>query len=305
MDEGNFEKSNPPPNPETSQEMQADNLVDEIQQSPEQVKETEENFQKLKDEAEQSDRQELQQATQELDSIFKNESSRAYEPSPVIANEISQTKMIFEKPIGHDTKVCLIGDGQGMDTEQFLDMGVDPQNIQSVNYEQSEVDQANQGALKDSGVEMKQGDITSIESLKEAGIEEGSQEIVTLMHVLEVPSIKGENEKRLVENVVKILKSDGEVLASQYKHKFTKEERELQEKIGIEEIKLEDMQKQFGDDWQEEFKKEYGVDWEQGMRYGEISNIRTKEELKKLFELFFEVKIDESEQEYILKMKKK
>lgn len=238
------------------------------------------------------------------DPTTEKQSTRIYEPSPVIVNEISKTRVIFERPIETGTKVCLIGDGQGMDTKQFLEMGVKPENIQSVNYEQGEVVQANQSILKDSGVEMKQGDATSIESLHEAGIEDGSQGVAVLMHVLEVPSIRGQVEARLVENIVRILTSDGEALASQYKHKFTRDEREIQEKIGIKEIKAEDMEAQFGKDWQEKFKESYGVDWEQGMRYGEISNIRTMEELRKLFEPYFDVVIDESEHEYVLKMKK-
>lgn len=229
---------------------------------------------------------------------------RIYEAAPAIRN-LSDSRVIFEKIITPDTKVCLIGDGQGMDTDQFLKMGVKPENIQSINYERDEVEQANQNILAKSGVKMKQGDATSFESLLSAGIEEASQEVVILMHVLEVPNIKGEIEKRLIANLIKILKTDGELLVSQYKHKFTRDERNLQEKYGIEKIKAEDLQKQFGDNWKTKFKDEYGIEWEEDMRYGEISNIRTKEKLVELFEHFFDIKFEETETEFILKMKKR
>jgi len=232
------------------------------------------------------------------------QSRRTYEAAPAIKN-LGDSRIIFERLITPDTKVCLIGDGQGMDTDQFLKMGVKPENIQSINYEPDEVKQANQNVLAKSGVEMKQGDATSFENLLGAGIGEASQEIVTLMHVLEVPNIKDETEKRLVANIIKILKAGGELLVSQYKHKFTKDERSLQEKYGIEKIKAEDLQKQFGDNWKAKFKDEYGIDWEEDMRYGEISNIRTKEELIGLFENFFDIKFEETETEFILKMKKR
>jgi len=235
----------------------------------------------------------------------KIESTRIYEPSPVIENEISETKVVFEKQITPDTKVCLIGDGQGMDTDQFLKMGVSPENISSINYEEGEVKAANEGILKDTEVRMRQGDATNFESLENAGIGELSQELVTLMHVLEVPVIKGEVEKNLVENISKILKPGGELLTTQYKHKFTKDERNIQEEIGIEEITEESLREQFGKNWQEEFKKNYGKDWEPGMRYGEISNVRSKEELTKLFEPYFDIKIEETGSEYVLKMKKR
>lgn len=234
----------------------------------------------------------------------KIESTRTYEPSPAIT-ELERSRVIFERQITPETKICLIGDGQGMDTQIFLQMGVRPGNINSINYEQSEVDQANAGVLKDAGVEMKQGDATNFENLENAGLAENSQEVITLMHVLEVPNIKGDAEKNLIRNIVKLLKSGGEVLVSQYKHKFTKDERDLQNQIGIEEITAESLQMQFGNTWREKFKTEYGLEWEDGMRYGEISNIRTKEELTALFEQDFDIKIEESESEYILKMKKK
>ncbi len=229
---------------------------------------------------------------------------RTYEAAPAIKN-LSDSRIIFERLITPDTKVCLIGDGQGMDTDQFLKLGVKPENIQSINYESDEVDQANQNVLAGSGVEMKQGDATSFESLLGAGITEASQEIVTLMHVLEVPNIKGEVEKRLLANLIKILKAGGELLVSQYKHKFTKDERSLQKKFGIEKITTEDLQKQFGENWKAKFKEEYGIDWEEDLRYGEISNIRTKDELIELFKSFFDIKFEETETEFILKMKKR
>lgn len=240
--------------------------------------------------------------------IPKVESTRSYEASPAILEIRFFTSggKVYDKKITPDTKVCLIGDGQGMDTDQFLKMHVNPENIHSINYEQSEVDHANkEGVLKDKKVKMKQGDATKIDDLLKTGVERGSQDVVTLMHVLEVPNIKGEVEKKLVENVVAILKPDGELLVSQYKHKFTKEERKLQEQIGIEEIKAEDLQKRFGDNWKQGFKEEYGTDWEEGMRYGEVSNIRSKEELEKLFGEYFDIKLEETEREYVLKMKKK
>jgi SAM-dependent methyltransferase len=236
--------------------------------------------------------------------VLKEQGTRLYEPSPAI-REICKTGVVFENQITKDTKVLLIGDGQGMDTQQFLQMGVDPINIASINYEQSEVDQANQGILQDTGVLMKQGDATDFESLKNAGIKENSQEIVTLMHILEVPSIKDEIEKKLIINIAKILKPNGELLATQYKHKFTKNERDLQKQIGIEEITAENLQRQYGENWMEKFKEENGFDWELGMRYGEISNIRSKEELLALFTPYFDIKFEENESEYILKMKKK
>ena len=244
------------------------------------------------------------QTTEEKPKEVKIESTRIYEPSPVIA-ELGKSRMVYESQISPETNVCLIGDGQGMDTKQFLLMGVRPENIKSINYEHNEVDQANETVLQNMGVEMKQGDATSFESLENAGLKENDQELITLMHVLEVPNIKGDTEKNLVRNIVKLLKPGGEVLVSQYKHKFTKDERDLQKQIGIEEITSENLQKQFGDNWIKNFKEEYGLEWEEGMRYGEISNIRTKEELTALFEQDFDIKIEETESEYILKMKKK
>lgn len=212
---------------------------------------------------------------------------------------------MFEKEITPEINVCLIGDGQGVDTQQFLQMGVKPENISSINYETNEVDQANSGILKNTGVKMKQGDATDYESLKATGLKEGTQDLITLMHVLEVPSIKGVAEKKLIDNVIKLLKPDGELLVTQYRHKFTKDERELQKQIGIEEIMSENLRKQFGEDRRKKFKEEYGLEWEEGMRYGEISNIRTNEELIKLFEPNFDIKLEETENEYILRMKKK
>lgn len=111
--------------------------------------------------------------------------------SPAIKYEISKTRKIYEKPIVSDTKICLIGDGQGKDTAEFLKMGVSPESISSVNYEETEVEEANKTNLAETGVKMEQGDVTDIESLKRAGIDLSSQDVVTLMHVLEVPGIKG------------------------------------------------------------------------------------------------------------------
>lgn len=176
----------------------------------------------------------------------KIQSTRFYEASPAVL-ELIKSKVIFEKEITPDTRVCLIGDGQGLDTRLFLDMGVKPQNIRSINYEEQEVEQANQAILKDTGVQMQQGDATDLETLESNGLNESTQEVVTLMHVLEVPNIKGEAEKNLIRNIALILKPDGEFLASQYKHKFTKDERSLQKQIGIEEITVENLQRQFGD----------------------------------------------------------
>lgn len=234
----------------------------------------------------------------------KIESTRIYEPSSVIV-ELGKTGVIFANQITPDTKVLLIGDGQGMDTQQFVEMGVESENIISVNYEQGEVDQANASVLKNTGVKMKQGDATKFEDLERAELEENSQDVVTLMHVLEVPNIKGNAEKSLVGNIVRILKPGGELLVSQYKHKFTKNERDLQKQIGIEEITAENLQKQLGDHWRKKFKEEYGLEWEDGMRYGEISNIRSKDELMKLFEKDFDIKFEETESEYVLRMKNK
>lgn len=244
------------------------------------------------------------QPQEENPSEVKIESTRNYEASPAII-ELRESRLIFESQITPETKVCLIGDGQGVDTQQFLQIGIKPENINSINYERSEVDQANTGILKDTGVEMKQGDATDFESLENTGLVENSQEVITLMHVLEVPNIKGTTEKNLIGNITRLLKPGGELLVSQYKHKFTRDERDLQKQIGIEEITAESLQKQFGDGWREKFKEEYGLEWEEGMRYGEISNIRTKEELTALFEQDFDVRIEETESEYILKMKKK
>jgi 2-polyprenyl-3-methyl-5-hydroxy-6-metoxy-1,4-benzoquinol methylase len=237
-------------------------------------------------------------------SEVKIESTRAYESSPAII-ELSETKVLFENKITPETRVCLIGDGQGMDTEQFLKMGVNPEKISSINYEQSEVDQANSGILENTGLVMKQGDATDFESLENVGLAANSQEVVTLMHVLEVPNIKGDSEKKLVSNLVKLLKPKGELLVSQYKYKFTKNDRELQRRIGIEEITAGSLQSQFGEDWKKKFREENGLEWEEGMRYGEISNIRTKDQLMKLFEQDFEIKFEETENEFVLKMKKK
>lgn len=233
---------------------------------------------------------------------LKIESSREYKESPVIRDQISRTRVIFEKPITSDTKVCLIGDGQGLDTKLFLEMGVDPSNISSINYEQSEVDEANAKNLRDTGVEMKQCDATSIESIYGAGIEDKSQNVVTLMHVLEVPNIKDETEKQLVRNIARILKPNGELLVTQYKKKLTPSEAE---EFGVEAITADDLRDRFGDGWKEQFESEYGQEWFPGMRYSEISQIRSKEELLALFADDFEIKIEEMDSKFILRMKKK
>lgn len=60
----------------------------------------------------------------------------------------------FEKQITSETKICLIGDGQGTDTDQILQMGVNSENISSINYEQNEVDQANENILAGTGVKL-------------------------------------------------------------------------------------------------------------------------------------------------------
>ena len=142
------------------------------------------------------ERMSFQTPQKERPNEVKIESTRSYEPSPAIT-ELGKSRVIFERQITPETRVCLIGDGQGMDTQQFLQMGVKPENINSINYEQSEVDQANLGILKNTGIEMSQGDATDFESLENAGLAENSQEVITLMHALEVPNIKGEVEKNL------------------------------------------------------------------------------------------------------------
>lgn len=240
---------------------------------------------------------------------IKSESSRKYAPSKFIKENIVREKYIFDEKnkINLETKACLIGDGQGADTRIFLSMGVNPKNIESVNYEGKEVDYANNNfeeevGLKGTGVEMKKGDATSIESLKKMGIEEKSQDIVTLMHVLEVPDIKGKIEENLVKNLKMILKTDGELLVSQYKKKLTPEQARLFE---VEKIEKDDLEKKFGSDWRERFKREYGKEWYPGMPYSEISRIRSREELIKIFEKDFVIRVDENDSEYILRMKRR
>lgn len=230
------------------------------------------------------------------------QSSRRYEASPVIAEELRFSKKVFEKPIGPDTKTLLIGDGQGQDTALFLEMGVRPENVVSVNYDEQEVAEANAGALKESGVTMKQADATDYESLNQAGLVDASQDLAVLMHVIEVPAIRGETEKRLVSNLARLLKPGGEVLASQYVRKLSPEEAEI---LGVEEIRAEDLEKTYGSDWRQKFQKAYGQEWREGMRYSEISSIRSRDELEKLFADDFEVHIEQRGYEYILRMKKK
>lgn len=239
----------------------------------------------------------------------KEQSSRRYAPSEFIKKNIAEEMYIFDetKKIKAETKVCLIGDGQGADTRLFLSMGVNPKNIEAVNYEAEEIDYANNNfekevGLKGTGVEMKKGDATKIESLKELEIEEKSQDIVTLMHVLEVPDIKGETEENLIKNLKTVLKSHGEMLVSQYKERLTLEQAK---KFGVEEIKADNLEQRFGSDWRERFKQEYGKKWCSGMLFSEISRIRPREELLKLFEKDFVIKVEENDSEYILRMKRR
>jgi len=238
----------------------------------------------------------------ESENIEKIQSTRKYEVSPVIENEIAETKVVFEKEITAETNICLIGDGQGADTKKLIEMGVAPEYITSVNYELSEVEQANLGVLADTGVEMKQANVVDLNSLSSVGIEEGSQDLVILMHVLEVPDIRGEAELDLVKNIARILKEDGEALVTQYKRKLSAEEAKL---FGIEEITPESLSNRFGDDWQDAFRQQYGQNWHEGMRYSEISNIRSKKDLIQLFQENFEIKIEEDNSEFVLRLKKK
>lgn len=244
------------------------------------------------------------------------QSTREYSvSSSLIELSESGNRAIFEKPITPDSKVCLIGDGQGSDTAfMAFNLGVNPENIVSVNYDQNEVEKANKkfkelenkekykklnlkGQLK-----MVSGDATVFEDFKKNNIEENSQEIITLLHVLETPDIRDGAEKNLIKNINKILKENGELLASQYKQRLTPEQAK---KIGVKQIKAETLQQKFGDNWPEEFKNKYGINWKESMRYSEISNIRTKDELMNLFKDNFDIKLSENDFEYILKMKKK
>jgi hypothetical protein len=119
-------------------------------------------------------------------------------------------------------------------------MGVDPENINSVNYEETEVEEANKTNLAGTEVKMKQGDVTDIESLKRAGIGLSSQDAVTLMHVLEAPAIKGEIEARMVKNLSDILRPGRELLVTQYKRKLTVAEARH---YGVEEITSDNLEK--------------------------------------------------------------
>ncbi len=213
-----------------------------------------------------------------------NQSTRKYKESLLIKNQIRIDRMVYfsknkqeQKYINFDSKVCLIGDGQGADTLQFKKIGVNPKNIISINYESKEVAEANNGLLKDSGIEMKQGDATNLQDLIDVGAIKESQDCVVAMHVLEVPVIKGEVEKRFVQNLYQILKPDGELLVSQYKRKLTSEEAE---KIGVQKN-------------------------EEGIYFSELSNIRSKDKLINLFQKYFEIEFEENNSEYILRMKKK
>ena len=93
------------------------------------------------------ERMTFQPPQEEKPNEAKIESTRTYEASSAVI-ELRKTRIIFENQITPESRVCLIGDGQGMDTQQFLDMGVRPENIGSINYEQSEVDRANTENLK-------------------------------------------------------------------------------------------------------------------------------------------------------------
>jgi len=235
-----------------------------------------------------------------LEKHEKTQSSREYATSPVL-QDVLRDRIIFEKEVSSDSDVLLIGDGQGSDTKLFVDMGVEPDHISSVNYESSEVDEANR-RLEETGVVMKQADATSSDSLTRAGVLEASQDVLVLLHVLEVPDIHSEAERRLVENMARVLRDGGEALVSQYKHKLTQEQAAM---LGVEEIKPEHLERQFGKDWQEVFTREYGQPWHEGMRYSEISRIRSKDELLKLFSDYFETKLEETDDSYVLKLKKK
>lgn len=230
----------------------------------------------------------------------KTQSTREYAPSPAIQALMVERKVV-QQEVRPEMKVLLIGDGQGSDTELFLEMGVEAGNISSVNYESLEVEMANRRS-EGTGVVMRQADATSIDSLHRSGIEDASQDLVTLMHVLEAPDIRGEAEQRLVENVARVLRDGGEAIVSQYKKRLTPEEAEL---IGIEEIRQSDLVRRFGEDWIVRFQEYYGRPWEEGMRYSEISSIRSREELIRLFDEGFEVDLEEIGGEYILKLKKK
>lgn len=236
------------------------------------------------------------------------QSTRRYEASPVIVKMCEEMEsegkppVIYEKPITLDTKVCLIGDGQGADTLEFLKMGVLPENIASINVEPEEIQVANNKTLKGTGVVMKEGDVTNIDDLHKAGIEDRSQDVVVMMHVLEVPDIKGGTEKRLIENLSRILKPGGEALVSQYRDKLPRKEAV---KKGVEEIKEEDLKQRFGKNWKDKFFERYGRHWYRGMLFSEISNIRLKEDLQALFEDHFDIKMEETGSEYVLRMRRK
>src|SRR3989338_8782121 len=84
--------------------------------------------------------------------------------------------------------------------------------------------------------------------------------------------------------------------------KLTPEEAKL---FGVEEIRPNDLEQRFGDDWARKFQERYGQPWVEGMRYSEISNIRSKADLVRLFDDAFNVVLEETDSEYILKLKKK
>jgi hypothetical protein len=231
------------------------------------------------------------------------QSSRKYEGSRAVQNALARGE-IFDKRLGPDTKVALIGDGQGADTLQFLQQGIKPERISSVNYDNREIAEANGHSLKGTGVTMRYADATDLESLRAAGISEGSQEVVVLTHVLETPTLRGGAELRLIENIHRILTADGVALASQYRKQL---DRATAEKLGVEEITRGTLQKQFGADWERDFQAAFGLKWEQGMRFSDIANIRTKEELVELFSDQFEVRITEDEESdsFIIELKRR
>lgn len=232
----------------------------------------------------------------------REQSTRNYQESPELLI-IGKIEPIIEQLITPDSHVLVIGDGQGLDTRRLLISNrVSPKNIHSVNYDPSEVDQANKLTLKEWPVRMSQGDATSLSSLHSIGVEETSKDIVIMMHVLEVPAIRGDAEKALVENIARILKPDGEALITQYIRRLTPEQAR---EIGVQEIRKQDLVRKYGATWEKDFEKETGKTWHPGMRFSELSNVRTKDELVKLFEKRFIVRIDESRDSYVIRLKKK
>ncbi|MEI7741846.1 MAG: hypothetical protein WCJ29_05095 [bacterium] len=235
----------------------------------------------------------------------KNQSTRNYPKSPELSNLLKGDRVIFERAVKPDSKVFLIGDGQGADTKQFLDAGVRPENIASLNYEQKEIDAANADLLRDTGVHMEQTDITSkpdSESNLLKKLEKNSRDFAVLMHVLEVPEIRAEREKQLVQNIADALKEDGEAILTQYKEQLKPGNPHYDK---VEKVSPESQRGRFGDDWKNKFAEHYGKEWKEGMSWAELSNIRKPEELQKLFGDKFEVKIEEEPYSYVIRLKKK